>query len=49
MTGGELTAVKRLVWDDLKAVRSKLDELKNAGPPPPKVEQIDLFGKRVET
>ncbi len=48
-TGGELTAVKRLVWDDLKAVRSKLDELKNAGPPPPKVEQIDLFGKRVET
>jgi DNA polymerase len=26
MTGGELTAVKRLVWEDLKAVRAKLDE-----------------------
>lgn len=25
-TGGELTAVKRLVWNDLKAVRTKLDE-----------------------
>lgn len=25
-TGGELEAVKRLVWDDLKAVRAKLDE-----------------------
>jgi uracil-DNA glycosylase len=25
-TGGEMTAVKRLVWADLKAVRSKLDE-----------------------
>ena len=25
-TGGELTAVKRLVWADLKAVRAKLDE-----------------------
>jgi DNA polymerase len=26
MTGGELTAVKRLVWEDLKAVRARLDE-----------------------
>src|SRR5215469_19198 len=26
-TGGELTAVKRLVWNDLKAVRTRLDEL----------------------
>ncbi len=26
-TGGELTAVKRLVWEDLKAVRRRLDEL----------------------
>lgn len=26
-TGGELTAVKRLVWDDLKAVRTRIDEL----------------------
>jgi DNA polymerase len=25
-TGGEIGAVKRLVWNDLKAVRSKLDE-----------------------
>src|SRR5579871_6540052 len=25
-TGGEIEAVKRLVWNDLKAVRSKLDE-----------------------
>jgi DNA polymerase len=29
-TGGELTAVKRLVWDDLKAVRAKLNERKAA-------------------
>ena len=42
-TGGELTAVKRLVWDDLKAVRAKLDTLAAAGPPPPKVVQPDLF------
>jgi uracil-DNA glycosylase family 4 len=26
-TGGELTAMKRLVWEDLKAVRSRLDEV----------------------
>jgi DNA polymerase len=26
-TGGELTAVKRLVWDDLKALRARLDAL----------------------
>jgi len=26
-TGGEIEAVKRLVWHDLKAVRAKLDEL----------------------
>jgi uracil-DNA glycosylase family 4 len=26
-TGGELTAVKRLVWSDLKALRAKLDEV----------------------
>jgi uracil-DNA glycosylase len=25
-TGGEIEAVKRLVWSDLKAVRAKLDE-----------------------
>jgi uracil-DNA glycosylase len=38
-TGGELNAVKRLVWNDLKAIRSKLDE-QPSGPP---VEQAALF------
>ena len=39
-TGGELEAVKRLVWDDLKAVRDRL-----AQPPPAETEpqQVDLF------
>jgi uracil-DNA glycosylase family 4 len=32
-TGGELTQMKRLVWDDLKAVRARLDE------PEPAVEE----------
>jgi DNA polymerase len=41
-TGGELTAVKRLVWGDLKAVRSKLDERPQA--PTPEIVQPDLFG-----
>jgi uracil-DNA glycosylase len=41
-TGGEVTQVKRLVWDDLKAVRAKLD----AVPPSqaPAAVQTDLFG-----
>ncbi|MBV8491553.1 MAG: hypothetical protein JO199_13580 [Candidatus Eremiobacteraeota bacterium] len=44
-TGGEITAVKRLVWNDLKAVRTKLDEpgaaeAANAEPP----VQAELFG-----
>lgn len=39
-TGGEINAVKRLVWSDLKAVRAKLDE--PAPQPPP--EQANLFG-----
>jgi uracil-DNA glycosylase len=30
-TGGQIDAVKRLVWDDLKAVRAKLDEPETAG------------------
>ncbi len=38
-TGGELNAVKRLVWNDLKAVRMKLDEQ----PPTAPVEQAALF------
>ena len=38
-TGGELDAVKRLVWNDLKAVRAKLDEPEAAAP----VTQPALF------
>jgi len=41
-TGGELTAVKRMVWADLQAVRAKLDEpLPVPEPAPP--EQASLF------
>ncbi len=40
-TGGEMTAVKRLVWADLKAVRAKLDEPAAAAPEEP--EQAALF------
>jgi uracil-DNA glycosylase family 4 len=40
-TGGELTQMKRLVYDDLKAIRARLDE----PPPAPEatVEQSSLF------
>ncbi|HEY9085070.1 MAG TPA: uracil-DNA glycosylase [Candidatus Tyrphobacter sp.] len=38
-TGGEINAVKRMVWDDLKSVRAKLDE----PPPQPPPEQAALF------
>lgn len=41
-TGGELTAVKRLVWDDLKAVRGKLDE--RPQPLAGEAIQPELFG-----
>jgi DNA polymerase len=44
-TGGEIDAVKRMVWADLKAVRAKLDEAQHAEtaqPPPP--AQAELFG-----
>lgn len=49
LTGGEVNAVKRLVWDDLKAVRTRLDELAGAAQPvdavePPAAVQTDLFG-----
>jgi uracil-DNA glycosylase family 4 len=44
LTGGEIEATKRLVWDDLKAVRKRLDE-PPAEPAPPPVEQTDLFGR----
>ncbi len=40
-TGGELTAVKRLVWADLKALRAKLDEPARAGAD--QAEQASLF------
>ena len=41
-TGGELTAVKRLVWDDLKAVRARIDELAaQSGATAPR--QVGLF------
>ncbi|GAC1407423.1 MAG: uracil-DNA glycosylase [Candidatus Velthaea sp.] len=40
-TGGELTAMKRLVFADLKAVRTRLDEPVPAVEPP--VEQSSLF------
>ncbi len=42
MTGGELTAVKRVVWEDLKQVRDKLAEPPPA-PPEPEVTQSSLF------
>ncbi len=35
-TGGEIEAVKRLVWSDLKAVRAKLDE-----PPAVELESVE--------
>jgi uracil-DNA glycosylase len=40
-TGGELTAVKRMVWADLQAVRAKLDEPIPVVERPP--EQASLF------
>jgi len=41
-TGGELTQVKRLVWNDLKAVRDKLQEPPKQ-PPAPEITQAELF------
>ncbi|HEV3156833.1 MAG TPA: uracil-DNA glycosylase [Candidatus Baltobacteraceae bacterium] len=46
-TGGELNAVKRMVWEDLKAVRGRLNELaQNDLEPiaPPVPMQTGLFG-----
>ena len=42
LTGGEINAAKRLVWDDLKALRAKLDAPPPAALPEP-VEQPKLF------
>lgn len=39
-TGGEIDAVKRMVWNDLKQVRARLDD----PPPQPEPEQATLFG-----
>ncbi|MEO9262953.1 MAG: uracil-DNA glycosylase [Candidatus Baltobacteraceae bacterium] len=41
-TGGELTAVKRLIWNDLKAVRDKLEAAGNVVAEP---KQAALFGE----
>lgn len=46
-TGGEIEAVKRLVWADLKSVRAKLDEIataRAAATPAPEPQQCGLFG-----
>lgn len=45
-TGGEIEAVKRLVWADLKAVRARLDEIATAraATPGAEPEQCGLFG-----
>ena len=42
LTGGEVNDTKRLVWNDLKMVRQRLDEPLPAETP--EIEQIDLFG-----
>lgn len=48
-TGGEIEAVKRLVWSDLKAVRARLDEIAALSKVPPaeeaalSPEQFSLF------
>jgi DNA polymerase len=42
-TGGEIEAVKRLVWADLKAVRAKLEEPPPAAEPEPAEVQGSLF------
>jgi uracil-DNA glycosylase family 4 len=44
-TGGELDAVKRMVWADLKAVRARLDEIAAAPQPESVPEQASLFGE----
>ena len=49
-TGGEIEAVKRLVWSDLKAIRAKFEEIAapSCAPPseeaPVRPEQFSLFG-----
>jgi len=43
MTGGELEATKRLVWADLKAIRTKLDTVDTPPPPEAAPAQTTLF------
>jgi uracil-DNA glycosylase len=43
LTGGQIDGVKRLVWDDLKAVRAKLDEVPEAAEETAAVHQVGLF------
>ncbi len=43
LTGGEIGAVKRLVWADLKAVRSKLDEPRSVAAEQIEIVQAGLF------
>jgi uracil-DNA glycosylase len=40
-TGGEIEATKRMVWNDLKAVRAKLDEPRPSQPA--QAQQVELF------
>jgi uracil-DNA glycosylase family 4 len=47
-TGGEINAVKRLVWSDLQAVQAKLEEVRAArssGATSPEPQQYGLFGE----
>jgi DNA polymerase len=45
-TGGQIDGVKRLVWNDLKAVRTKLDEPPVEVVEPVEVHQVELFERR---
>jgi uracil-DNA glycosylase family 4 len=47
-TGGEIEAVKRMVWDDLKAVRTKLDELAPLVTPSPSSVTLSAVEGRQE-
>jgi len=42
-TGGQIDGVKRMVWDDLKAVRAKLDEPEEREKEAVEVTQAGLF------
>jgi hypothetical protein len=42
-TGGQIEGVKRMVWDDLKAVRAKLDQPQEREIEAVEVTQAGLF------